>query len=194
MRFASADFVGEVVERLLETLSPDQIMVLCPYRAQRSILKSNLRRKNIKGVEVRTVHRAQGSECHTIIFDSVLASTEFLNNDENGPRLLNVALSRAKARLILVVSRGDLQNRWLRRIANVIASRDGAGDDAVAIEAVIFEKDFPLGQTNAVVRYRDIVGSVQPASTSDAFCIMDFRTGQNRTFKIDVVRKQCPVC
>jgi hypothetical protein len=194
VRFGSADFVGELVVRLLKTLSPDQITVLCPYRAQRSVLKSNFRRKNISGVKVSTVHRAQGTECHTIIFDAVLASSKFLDNDENGPRLLDVALSRAQARLVIVASQGDLQNRWLRRIANVIASRDGAGDDAVAIEAVIFERDFPVGQTNAVVRYRDIVGSVQPASTSDAFCIMDFRTGQTRTFKIDVVRKQCPVC
>jgi DNA replication ATP-dependent helicase Dna2 len=191
VRFASADFVGELVVRLLHTLSPEQITVLCPYRAQRSVLKSNLRRKNISRVRVSTVHRAQGSECHTIIFDSVLASTEFLNNDDNGPRLLNVALSRAQARLILVVSRGDLQNRWLRRVANLIDNRNSAGDDAIAIDAVIFEKDFPLGQTDTVVRYCDIVGKVQPAPTADAFCIMDFRTGQSRTFKIDVVRRQC---
>jgi DNA replication ATP-dependent helicase Dna2 len=193
VRFASADFVGELVARLLKTLSPDQITVLCPYRAQRSVLKSNLHRKNISGVKVITVHRAQGSECHTIIFDAVLASSKFLDNDENGPRLIDVALSRAQARLVIVASQGDLQNRWLRRIANVIASRDGAGDDAVAIEAVIFEKDFPLGQTDLVVRHRDIVGRVQPAPSPDAFCIMDFRTGQTRTFKIDMVRGQCRV-
>jgi len=193
VRFASADFVGDLVVRLLTTLSSDQITVLCPYRAQRSVLKSNLRRKNISGVKVSTVHRAQGSECHTIIFDAVLANGKFLDNDENGPRLLDVALSRAQARLVIVASHGDLKNRWLRRIANVIGSRDGAGDDAVAIEAIIFETDFPLGQTDAVVRYRDIVGKVQPASSPEAFCIMDFRTGQTRTFKIDVVRRQCAV-
>jgi len=193
VRFASADFVGGLVERLLTTLSPDQITVLCPYRAQRSVLKANLRRRNISRVKVSTVHRAQGSECHTIIFDAVLASSKFLDNDENGPRLLDVALSRAQARLVIVASHGDLQNRWLRRIANVIGGRNGAGDDALAIEAVIFKKDFPLGQTGLIVRYRDIVGEVQPAPTSDSFCIMDFRTGQTRSFKIDVVRALCPV-
>ena len=69
-------------------------------------------------------------------------------------------------------------------------NRDGAGDDAVAIETVIFEKDFPLGRTDTVVRYRDIVGKVQPAQTPDAFGVMDFRIGQTRTFKINVVRRQ----
>jgi superfamily I DNA and/or RNA helicase len=87
-----------------------------------------LRRKGISAVKVSTVHRAQGSECHTVIFDSVLASTEFLNNDDKGPRLLNVALSRAQARLVIVASRGDLQNRWLQRIANAIGNGDGTGD------------------------------------------------------------------
>lgn len=193
VRFASADFVVELVMRLLKTLSPDKITVLCPYRAQRSLLKTNLRRRNISGVKVSTVHRAQGSECHTIIFDAVLASSKFLDNDENGPRLLDVALSRAQARLVIVASHGDLQNRWLKRIANVIGSGDGARDGAVAIETLIFGKDFPMGQTDVVVRYRDIVGKVRPAPTSDAFCIMDFRTGLTRSFKIDAVRRLCSV-
>ena len=129
VRFESADFVGELVARLLKTLSPDQIAVLCPFRAQRSVLKSNLRRKGFSAVKVSTVHRAQGSECHTVIFDCVLANTEFLNNNETGPRLLNVAMSRAQARLVIVASCGDLQNRWLQKIANVINNRDGAGDE-----------------------------------------------------------------
>ena len=128
VRFESADFIGELVTRLLKTLSPDQISVVCPFRAQRSVLKGNLRRKGISAVKVSTVHRAQGSECHTVIFDCVLASTEFLNNDDKGPRLLNVALSRAQARLVIVASRGDLQNRWLQRIANAIGNGDGTGD------------------------------------------------------------------
>jgi DNA replication ATP-dependent helicase Dna2 len=133
VRFASADFVGTLVERLLTTLSADQISVLCPYRAQRSILKASLRRRNISNVRVSTVHRAQGSECHTVIFDAVLANTRFLNNDDIGPRLLNVALSRAQSRLVLVHSAGDLSNKWLRRIVKVISGRHGAQDDALPV-------------------------------------------------------------
>src|SRR5207302_4272977 len=121
----------------------------------------------------------------------VLASTKFLNNDDNGPRLLNVALSRAQARLVIVASHGDLRNRYLRRIANVIESRDGAGDNAVPIAEIIFLRDFPSGQTDTVVRYGDVVGKVQPAQTPDSFCIMDYRSGQTRTFRTAVVRAQC---
>lgn len=127
VRFASADFIVTLVEKLLETLSADQISILCPYRAQCTVIKSGLRRRNFSGVRVSTVHRAQGSECHTVIFDAVLASTPFLNNDDNGPRLLNVALSRAQARLVIMYSLGDLQNIWLQRIVNLVGGRNGAG-------------------------------------------------------------------
>ena len=54
-----------------------------------------------------------------------------------------------------------------------------------------FNCDFPAGQVDSVVRYRDIVGKIQPAPTSDALTSIDFRAGQNRAFKIDLVRKQC---
>lgn len=73
----------------------------------------------------------------------------------------------------------------------MITNRDGAGDDAVPVEKVVFQSDFPAGQADVVVRYRDIVGKVQTAPTTDSFCIIDFRTGQTRTFRTDLVRKQC---
>ena len=40
------------------------------------------------------------------------------------------------------------------------------------------------------MRYRDIVGKIQPTPTSNLY-IIDFRAGQIRAFKIDLVRKQC---
>jgi superfamily I DNA and/or RNA helicase len=40
-----------------------------------------------------------------------------------GPRLINVALSRAKARLVVIMSGGDYANEYLQRIARVISGR-----------------------------------------------------------------------
>ena len=71
------------------------------------------------------MHRAQGSERNTVIFDPVHASTSFLNNRDLGPRLMNVALSRAKARLFVIASRENLLNPVIRQIANII---EGDGD------------------------------------------------------------------
>jgi hypothetical protein len=128
VRVPSADFVVTLVRRLLETTSANRISILCPYRDQRRFIHAALRRQKISNVKVSTVHRAQGSECHTVIFDVVDAGHKFLNNDEDGPRLLNVALSRAMARLVIVYSSSDLQNVWLRRIVSQVDARNGVGD------------------------------------------------------------------
>jgi superfamily I DNA/RNA helicase len=76
-----------------------------------------------------TVHRAQGSERNTVIFDPVHASTSFLNNRDLGPRLMNVALSRAKARLFVIASRENLLNPVIRQIANIIEGDGGEVPD-----------------------------------------------------------------
>jgi superfamily I DNA and/or RNA helicase len=44
-----------------------------------------------------------------------------LGHPAEGPRLINVALSRAKARLVVILSDGDYANEYLRRIAHVIS-------------------------------------------------------------------------
>jgi hypothetical protein len=39
------------------------------------------------------------------------------------------------------------------------------------------------------VRFRDTVGKIRCAANPDSFCILDFRSGQNRKLKIAVVRQ-----
>jgi superfamily I DNA and/or RNA helicase len=98
------------------------VLVLTPYRAQRGLIKAFLRSAGQTKVPVSTVHRAQGTEYHTVIFDPVIATGErLLGHPVEGPRLINVALSRAKARLVVILSLGDHANQYLRRIAHVIA-------------------------------------------------------------------------
>lgn len=71
-------------------------------------------------MRVSTVHRAQGSECHTVIFDPVIATGDrLLGHPEEGARLINVALSRAMARLVVIMSAGDGANEYLRRVAHL---------------------------------------------------------------------------
>jgi len=95
---------------------------LTPYRAQRGLIKTFLRNAGQTKVPVSTVHRAQGSEYHTVIFDPVIATGEkLLGHPVEGPRLINVALSRAKARLVVIMSVGDYANEYLRRIAQLIS-------------------------------------------------------------------------
>ena len=113
-----------LVHDLVNAIDQSDILVLTPYRAQRTLLRAFLKNAGYKRVLVSTVHRAQGSERNTVIFDPVHASTSFLNNRDLGPRLMNVALSRAKARLFVIASRENLLNPVIRQIADILTADD----------------------------------------------------------------------
>lgn len=98
-RYKSAEYIGKIVPSLAASVGQENVLVLTPYRAQRALIKTFLRNAGLNKVRASTVHKAQGSECHTVIFDPVVASGQkLLGHPEEGPRLINVALSRAKAR------------------------------------------------------------------------------------------------
>ena len=92
------------------------IGVITPYTGQVSMLKARFIEKNYDNdfqnrVKIGTVHTFQGSECDVIIFDMVDCSkfekgkkTYFgkIYAGEQGEQLLNVAISRARHKLIVV--------------------------------------------------------------------------------------------
>jgi superfamily I DNA and/or RNA helicase len=126
-RYKSAEYIGQLVPSLTRQVGEENVLVLTPYRAQRGLIKTFLRNAGQTKVAVSTVHRAQGTEYHTVIFDPVIATGEkLLGHPVEGPRLINVALSRAKARLVVIMSVGDYANDYLRRIARGTSGK-GAG-------------------------------------------------------------------
>lgn len=112
---------AENVMALLDEYSQDtsahfSIGVITPYRGQVSLLKAlKFERKYPEAfdrrVKIGTIHTFQGSECDVIIYDMVecpvLESGKPLKigklyHGKSGERLLNVAVSRAKHKLIVV--------------------------------------------------------------------------------------------
>ena len=89
--------MNEVLPRLGDT-APEDIGIIAPYRAQ---VKEFAKATQGKGVEVDTVHKFQGREKNTIIITTVDDEVTDFSDD---PYLLNVAISRAKKKLCLVVS------------------------------------------------------------------------------------------
>jgi hypothetical protein len=89
--------MNEVLPRLGDTV-PEDIGIIAPYRAQ---VKEFAKATQGKGVEVDTVHKFQGREKDTIIITTVDDEVTDFSDD---PYLLNVAISRAKKKLCLVVS------------------------------------------------------------------------------------------
>ncbi len=83
----------ETIEYLVEEgVQEEEIGVISPYRAQTRLFKD-------KVVESDTVHRFQGREKDTIIFCPVRNKAMSFNDN---PHLINVAVSRAKKRFILI--------------------------------------------------------------------------------------------
>lgn len=201
IRYESAKLVEETVADLLRTDSPDSILVLTPFRAQRTLLRRMLRER-CKGVTVSTVHRAQGSERRSVVFDPVNGMSDFLLG-HTARRLINVALSRAEARLLVVLSEADRQNPlfagpWLQRTTPAPAgsgrpleSRSSATAEkntsaAEPIESYLQRSDFPRCLRGIRVRFRDFEGVVTDV-TRDQVTIENDQ-GATRCYHVDFMR------
>jgi hypothetical protein len=108
------DLVYQLVTK--DLVPPGQVGVIVPFRSAVWDIRKSLRRKGLSDIEVGTIHTFQGREKRIIVFDTVMSgmvergqtrhfSVRPFDETKNGlsvPRLLNVAFSRAKDRLIIL--------------------------------------------------------------------------------------------
>ncbi|NMB89982.1 MAG: AAA family ATPase [Chloroflexi bacterium] len=108
-----AEIVVELILALLEhEVSPEEIGVVVPYRAQSRLIRSLLRRtiddESIwTRVVVDTVERMQGQEREVVLVSFATASPAFAAQMADflfQPQRLNVAVTRSRTKLILVGS------------------------------------------------------------------------------------------
>ncbi len=117
LNFLSATICLDIAGRLLkkgrparnDESEPHRIFIISPYRAHSKLLKIMINEENLSNdVSADTVHGFQGREAEIVIFDLVVDQPHFKvnlfmpQNDEALKRLYNVALTRAKNRLIIV--------------------------------------------------------------------------------------------
>lgn len=94
---AEVEVCDALVRELLRLgVKPEEIGIITPYRAQRKRLASRI---NVKGLEINTVDAFQGREKDVIIFSVTATNNLRFASD---PHRLNVALTRAKKKLIVV--------------------------------------------------------------------------------------------
>lgn len=113
-------YIDSAGELPLDGSRGGEILVLSHYRGQVANVRRRLGTHYLRrGVDVRTVHRAQGSESTTCIIDLTLTAQQpnrvssvltAVRPEHEGSRLLAVAASRARSRLIVL---GDLN--WIER-------------------------------------------------------------------------------
>lgn len=117
----TAKVAMEIVSTVLAEAEGDlTIAIISPYRAQVQLLQGWLRTErecatHFRRVEVGTVHQFQGSEADYVIFDMVDGnprnSVGNLLKGDNGKRLVTVACTRARGKLVILA---DIN--WCRRI------------------------------------------------------------------------------
>lgn len=110
--------INRMVQKLVtQHLVPvDEIGIIVPFRSTVYDIRNELYQNGLEKVEVGTIHTFQGREKRVIIFDTVMSgeaqygnkrhySVRPFDEDKNGlavPRLLNVAFSRSKERLVIL--------------------------------------------------------------------------------------------
>ena len=100
--FEEANEIVNYIERNKLT----DVFIVTPFVNQKELIKDLLKQKGIKGVGCGTVHSAQGAEKGTIILSTALSTKtskrtfEWLKNNQE---LINVAVTRAKDKLVIAV-------------------------------------------------------------------------------------------
>ena len=136
--------------RLLEVLSScgiADVAVVAPYRLQvrklQAAVRDQLGRAAPGGLEIATIHRFQGREKSVLLVDTVDAppgASWFLNEARNPdlPRLVNVALSRARHALVLIATVAGLrQTLPPTALVNRLVSR--LGEEGVSVSPAELE-------------------------------------------------------
>lgn len=99
---------NEIIPKYL--LNPEETGIIAPYKNQVEALS-----REIKDMDAATVHKFQGKEKDNIIISTV---DDEISDFADDPYLINVAVSRAKKKLVLVVT-GNKQTRE-RNITDLI--------------------------------------------------------------------------
>lgn len=97
-------------------------LFISPYKAQAEAISQWFAAEGITTWEASTVHSQQGSEADVVVFDTVNAGSYNWPFDE-WKRLINVGLSRAREAVILLASRGEMEEPYLRPLLDSLAPR-----------------------------------------------------------------------
>ncbi|MEA1052711.1 DEAD/DEAH box helicase [Lamprobacter modestohalophilus] len=188
IRYRSAEMIAELVESTGNSIPSDALVILTPFRAQRALLRQQLSKHGVKRFKVSTIHRAQGSEAPIVIFDPVDGSNKFLLSEE-ARRLINVALSRAQAKIVVFLSDEDHANPLFAQLSNIVRlSQDHR--PATEIADLAEQTDFP----HNAMGLRVLVGAhsgevVRIADNDEKLWILSESTGAEHCFLVDYLRR-----
>lgn len=124
-----AKLVKDVAERLLNRgIRPEDIAVISPYDDQVAQIKRMLR---VEGLEIKTVDGFQGREKEVVIVSFVRSNKSGTIGFLKDLRRLNVSITRAKRKLVLIGDSNTLESEGCYRRLVALAKESGAYKRAV---------------------------------------------------------------
>jgi len=192
VRRESAEAIAEVLDKALASgaWQPEELIVLTPFRAQRALIRQRLRARGLpESLRVSTVHRAQGSEAPVVLFDPADGAQPFLHG-EAAQRLLNVALSRAQAKLVLFVSPADAASPLLAPLMQRLRL-SGDTRAVTPLLALARQPGFPanaLGQRVSAGRHEGEVARI--SADGSQFWLVNARTGAEQLIDVAFWRER----
>ena len=168
----------------------DELIVLTPFRAQRALIRQSLTARGLpESLRVSTVHRAQGSEAPVVLFDPADGAQPFLHG-EDAQRLLNVALSRAQAKLVVFVSAADAASPLLAPLVQKLrlASDDRAAEPLIELAR---QPGFPANAVGRRITAGRHSGEVARVSADGSqFWLINASTGVEQVFDVEFWRQR----
>lgn len=143
-------WVRKATDAVLEKLfrDPDVAsargLFISPFKAQARRVAKFFAERKAEHWMASTVHGQQGAEANLVIFDTVNAGSYSWPYDE-WKRLVNVALSRARECVIVLASRAEMNEPYLRPLTRRLSPRIlGRHGHSPGWEEVPVERDFPV--------------------------------------------------
>jgi superfamily I DNA/RNA helicase len=115
---------GKVLSKLFTDAGTRQAkgLFITPFKAQAKEVARYLAEERLDNWTAVTVHACQGIQADVVIFDTVNAGCVGWNLDE-WMRLVNVGISRAREHAIVVATRAEMRQPYLRPLTKTLAPR-----------------------------------------------------------------------
>ncbi len=97
--------IESIIRDIIDANYNESVGIITPYRAQRNEIKSRI---NYENVEIETIDSFQGKEKDLIVFSITATEPKQLNFVSN-PNRLNVALTRARKKLIIIGNGNEIE-------------------------------------------------------------------------------------
>ncbi len=153
-------------------------LFISPYKAQAQAISKLFAAWGLIDWEASTVHSQQGSEADVVIFDTVNAGSYNWPYEE-WKRLVNVALSRAREAVIVLASRSEMDEPYLKPLIRRLTPSHLTGDASVRWKTV--SSTLTLQQRIAASEVDESRASYK--TQSNAKCGMGLQIAQRKEMK-----------